>query len=170
MAHNRRSKLITQGVARSPNRAMLRAVGFGDNDFQKPIVGVANGHSTMNPCNAGIQPLVDSAMKAFDEGHYEEARTAVSHMLTSGHLPRAEYGGPLLVLGALTLFAFVRNARGMLTQIGVGVIIALALDPLVVLAKKRLPFNRSRDTSRVRKVFRPKLVKISTQPTMTTAK
>src|SRR5260221_3476866 len=62
MPFNRRSKLITQGVARSPNRAMLRAVGFGDNDFDKPIVGVANGHSTMNPCNAGIQPLVDRAM------------------------------------------------------------------------------------------------------------
>jgi dihydroxy-acid dehydratase len=64
MALNRRSKLITQGVARSPNRAMLRAVGFGDADFDKPIVGVANGHSNMNPCNAGIQPLVDRAMAA----------------------------------------------------------------------------------------------------------
>ena len=64
---NRRSRLITQGVARSPNRAMLRAVGFGDGDFEKPIVGVANGHSTMNPCNAGIQPLVDRAMAALEE-------------------------------------------------------------------------------------------------------
>ena len=64
MANNRRSWIITQGVARSPNRAMLRAVGFGDGDFDKPIVGVANGHSTMNPCNAGIQPLVDRAMAA----------------------------------------------------------------------------------------------------------
>ena len=64
MPSNRRSRLITQGVARSPNRAMLRAVGFGDADFDKPIVGVANGHSTMNPCNAGIQPLVDRAMEA----------------------------------------------------------------------------------------------------------
>jgi dihydroxy-acid dehydratase len=64
MAYNRRSKIITQGIARSPNRAMLRAVGFGDDDFEKPIVGVANGHSTMNPCNAGIQPLVDRAMDA----------------------------------------------------------------------------------------------------------
>ncbi len=62
MPFNRRSRLITQGIARSPNRAMLRAVGFGDGDFEKPIVGVANGHSTMNPCNAGIQPLVDRAM------------------------------------------------------------------------------------------------------------
>ncbi|HYQ99528.1 MAG TPA: dihydroxy-acid dehydratase, partial [Casimicrobiaceae bacterium] len=64
MPSNRRSRLITQGVARSPNRAMLRAVGFGDADFEKPIVGVANGHSTMNPCNAGIQPLVDRAVSA----------------------------------------------------------------------------------------------------------
>jgi dihydroxy-acid dehydratase len=67
MALNRRSRLITHGVARSPNRAMLRAVGFGDGDFEKPIVGVANGHSTMNPCNAGIQPLVDRAMTALRE-------------------------------------------------------------------------------------------------------
>jgi len=64
MPSNRRSKTITQGIARSPNRAMLRAVGFGDADFEKPIVGDANGHSTMNPCNAGIQPLVDRAMDA----------------------------------------------------------------------------------------------------------
>ena len=46
---NRRSQVITAGIARSPNRAMLRAVGFKDGDFEKPIVGVANGHSTMNP-------------------------------------------------------------------------------------------------------------------------
>jgi dihydroxy-acid dehydratase len=66
--NNRRSRTITAGVARSPNRAMLRAVGFGDGDFDKPIVGVANGHSTMNPCNAGIQPLVDRAMDALRKG------------------------------------------------------------------------------------------------------
>ena len=67
MPSNRRSRIITQGAARSPNRAMLRAVGFGDADFDKPIVGVANGHSTMNPCNAGIQPLVDRVMAALKE-------------------------------------------------------------------------------------------------------
>ncbi|HEY6865604.1 MAG TPA: dihydroxy-acid dehydratase [Burkholderiales bacterium] len=67
MADNWRSKLITQGPARSPNRAMLRAVGFGDGDFDKPIVGVANGHSTLNPCNAGIQPIVDRAVAALHE-------------------------------------------------------------------------------------------------------
>ena len=64
MADNWRSKLITQGVARSPNRAMLRAVGFTDSDFEKAIVGVANGHSTLNPCNAGIQPLVERSIEA----------------------------------------------------------------------------------------------------------
>ena len=64
MSDNWRSRTITHGDARSPNRAMLRAVGFGDGDFEKAIVGVANGHSTMNPCNAGIQPIVDSAMAA----------------------------------------------------------------------------------------------------------
>ena len=64
---NRRSRAITQGPARSPNRAMLRAVGFKDGDFDKPIVGVANGHSTMNPCNAGIQPLVERAVAALEK-------------------------------------------------------------------------------------------------------
>ena len=64
MAHNWRSHLITKGIERAPNRSMLRAVGFGDKDFDKPIIGVANGHSNMNPCNAGIQVLVDRAMEA----------------------------------------------------------------------------------------------------------
>src|SRR5574341_361831 len=67
MAYNRRSRLITAGMARSPNRAMLRAVGFGDGDFDKPIVGVANGHSTLNPCNAGIQPLAERAVAALKD-------------------------------------------------------------------------------------------------------
>jgi len=64
---NWRSRAITAGVNRSPNRAMLREVGFTDQDFEKPIVGVANGHSNMNPCNAGIQPLVDRAMIALKD-------------------------------------------------------------------------------------------------------
>src|SRR4030095_1291027 len=66
MPLNKRSRLITHGTARSPNRAMLRAVGFGDADFHKPIVGVANAHSPMTPCNAGIQPLVDRAIAALE--------------------------------------------------------------------------------------------------------
>ncbi len=59
-----RSRTVTQGVQRSPNRAMLRAVGFRDEDFTKPIVGLANGQSTITPCNMGIQPLVDRAEEA----------------------------------------------------------------------------------------------------------
>ena len=61
---NRRSKTITAGIARSPNRAMLRAVGFTDRDFDKPIVGIASGASTMNPCNAGLGTLAARAEDA----------------------------------------------------------------------------------------------------------
>ncbi|HEX5463796.1 MAG TPA: dihydroxy-acid dehydratase, partial [Burkholderiales bacterium] len=57
MPDNRRSQITTQGVQRSPNRAMLRAVGFGDDDFIKPIIGVANGYSTITPCNLGLNDL-----------------------------------------------------------------------------------------------------------------
>lgn len=64
MGDNRRSRMITEGPQRSPNRAMLRAVGFGDNDFTKPIVGVANGHSTLTPCNAGLGMLATRAEEA----------------------------------------------------------------------------------------------------------
>lgn len=63
MSDNFRSRVVTQGVQRSPNRAMLRAVGFGDNDFTKPIVGIANSHSTITPCNMGINPLAQRAEK-----------------------------------------------------------------------------------------------------------
>lgn len=61
MADNYRSRIVTQGTQRSPNRAMLRAVGFGDEDFSKPIIGIANGFSTITPCNMGINDL---AMRA----------------------------------------------------------------------------------------------------------
>jgi dihydroxy-acid dehydratase len=64
MTDNRRSRLITEGPQRSPNRAMLRAVGFGDEDFGKPIVGVANAHSTLTPCNAGLGALAARAEAA----------------------------------------------------------------------------------------------------------
>ncbi|HAC62775.1 MAG TPA: dihydroxy-acid dehydratase [Cyanothece sp. UBA12306] len=57
MSDNLRSRVVTQGSQRTPNRAMLRAVGFGDNDFAKPIVGVANGYSTITPCNIGLNDL-----------------------------------------------------------------------------------------------------------------
>ncbi|KXU93788.1 dihydroxy-acid dehydratase [Caballeronia megalochromosomata] len=64
MAFNRRSKHITQGVARSPNRSMYYALGYKEEDFDKPMIGVANGHSTITPCNAGLQPLADAAIEA----------------------------------------------------------------------------------------------------------
>src|SRR5437899_2539978 len=67
MSGNLRSRTITEGVQRSPNRAMLRAVGFGDRDFEKPIVGVANAYSTITPCNVGLDGLArraEAALKA----------------------------------------------------------------------------------------------------------
>ncbi len=67
MADNRRSKVVTQGTQRSPNRAMLRAVGFGDRDFTKPIVGLANGYSTITPCNMGINTLAQRAEAALKQ-------------------------------------------------------------------------------------------------------
>ncbi|HKP50565.1 MAG TPA: dihydroxy-acid dehydratase, partial [Gemmatimonadales bacterium] len=64
MPNQLRSSAITQGVERAPNRAMLRAVGFGDDDFGKPIIGIANAHSTITPCNAGLEGLVHRAEEA----------------------------------------------------------------------------------------------------------
>ena len=66
MSDNRRSRIVTEGVQRTPNRAMLRAVGFQDADFSKPIVGIANGYSNLTPCNDGLDVLskaVASAIK-----------------------------------------------------------------------------------------------------------
>ncbi len=67
MSDNKRSQAITKGAQRSPNRAMLRAVGFGDKDFDKPIVGVANGFSTITPCNMGLNELATDAEKALKQ-------------------------------------------------------------------------------------------------------
>jgi dihydroxy-acid dehydratase len=67
MSDNFRSQQVTGGVQRAPNRAMLRAVGFSDNDFSKPIVGIASAYSTITPCNMGIAALADSAMAAASE-------------------------------------------------------------------------------------------------------
>jgi dihydroxy-acid dehydratase len=63
MSNNYRSRVITQGVERTPNRSMLRAVGFRDEDFDKPIVGVANGYSTVTPCNMGLDVLTGRAIE-----------------------------------------------------------------------------------------------------------
>jgi dihydroxy-acid dehydratase len=69
MNNSRRSQVITAGVQRSPNRAMLRAVGFTDADFAKPIVGIANAYSTITPCNAGINDLALQAEAAMRQAN-----------------------------------------------------------------------------------------------------
>ncbi len=61
---NRRSRNITEGVARAPNRSMYYAMGYTESDFGKPMIGVANGHSTITPCNSGLQRLADAAVQA----------------------------------------------------------------------------------------------------------
>ncbi|MGE4404247.1 dihydroxy-acid dehydratase [Pseudomonas sp.] len=67
MPYNKRSQHITQGIARSPNRSMYYAMGYEKGDFDKPMIGIANGHSTITPCNAGLQRLADAAVLAVRE-------------------------------------------------------------------------------------------------------
>ncbi len=64
MSSNRRSKNITEGVARAPNRSMYYGMGYEEADFKKPMIGIANGHSTITPCNSGLQKLADAAVLA----------------------------------------------------------------------------------------------------------
>ena len=64
MSINRRSKNITEGTARAPNRSMYYAMGYTESDFGKPMIGVANGHSTITPCNSGLQKLADAAVES----------------------------------------------------------------------------------------------------------
>ncbi|MDE1949910.1 MAG: dihydroxy-acid dehydratase [Burkholderiales bacterium] len=67
MSSNRRSRNITEGVARAPNRSMYYAMGYQESDFGKPMIGIANGHSTITPCNSGLQRLADAAVDALRE-------------------------------------------------------------------------------------------------------
>ncbi len=67
MSSNRRSRNITQGVQRAPNRSMFYGMGYQQADFDKPMIGIANSHSTITPCNAGLQPLADAAETALRE-------------------------------------------------------------------------------------------------------
>ena len=64
---NERSAHITQGKSRAPNRSMYYAMGYQESDFSKPMVGVANGHSTITPCNSGLQKLADAAIEGIEE-------------------------------------------------------------------------------------------------------
>ncbi|MBH1958357.1 MAG: dihydroxy-acid dehydratase [Burkholderiales bacterium] len=67
IAINRRSANITEGKSRAPNRSMYYAMGYEESDFKKPMIGVANGHSTITPCNSGLQKLADAAIAAIEE-------------------------------------------------------------------------------------------------------
>ncbi len=67
MANNDRSKNITEGVTRAPNRSMYYGMGYKETDFANPMIGVANGHSTITPCNSGLQPLTEAAIGAIRE-------------------------------------------------------------------------------------------------------
>ena len=62
-----RSDNITQGKSRAPNRSMYYGMGYKETDFGKPMVGVANGHSTITPCNSGLQKLADAAVRGIEE-------------------------------------------------------------------------------------------------------
>jgi len=66
MKINRRSANITEGVARAPNRSMYYALGYEEGDFKKPMIGIANGHSTITPCNSGLQVLADAAVEGIE--------------------------------------------------------------------------------------------------------
>ncbi|WP_353190534.1 dihydroxy-acid dehydratase [Pandoraea pnomenusa] len=83
MAFNRRSRNVTQGVARSPNRSMYYALGYKEEDFDNPMIGVANGHSTITPCNAGLQRLTDAAVDAI-RSHQANPQTFGTPTISDG--------------------------------------------------------------------------------------
>lgn len=55
------SSVIVDGLSQTPSRAMLRAVGFEDDDFKKPQIGIASTWSMVTPCNMHINELADHA-------------------------------------------------------------------------------------------------------------
>ena len=73
---NRRSKNITEGKSRAPNRSMYYAMGYQESDFKKPMVGVANGHSTITPCNSGLQKLADAAVRGHRGSRRQRRRSS----------------------------------------------------------------------------------------------
>lgn len=67
MTMNRRSRNITQGVQRAPNRSMYYGLGYEAADFDKPMIGIADAHSTITPCNAGLRVLAEAAEEGLRE-------------------------------------------------------------------------------------------------------
>lgn len=81
------SKDVTEGPQRAPARAMLRAVGMGDDDFRKPIIGVASSWNEVTPCNMHLDKLADRAkMGVREAGAYpiEFTTIAVSDGISMG--------------------------------------------------------------------------------------
>mgnify|MGYP001799452922 CR=1 FL=1 len=72
--NNPRSKKLVEGNARASNRSMYDAMGYQESDFKRPMVGVANGHSTITPCNSGLQKLADAAVEGIEEAFGEPLR------------------------------------------------------------------------------------------------
>src|ERR1044071_3402441 len=68
MSERRKSLTTTEGMSRAPNRAMLRAVGFLCDDFERPMIGVANLHSDITPCNAHLNRLAAKALEGIRAG------------------------------------------------------------------------------------------------------
>src|ERR1019366_5836989 len=68
MTEKRRSLTTTEGMSRAPNRAMLRAVGFMDDDFDRPMIAVANLHSDITPCNAHLDRLARKGLEGIRAG------------------------------------------------------------------------------------------------------
>ena len=83
MSFNRRSRNITEGVARAPNRSMYYAMGYTETDFGKPMIGVANGHSTITPCNSGLQRLADAAIDELEDRRRQPAGLRHTHHLAT---------------------------------------------------------------------------------------
>ena len=88
MSFNRRSRIITQGIARSPNRAMLRAVGFGDGDFDKPIIGVANTWIEIGPCNYHLRDLAAAVKRGMRTLRDDGWRKVVEGVTTTAEVLR----------------------------------------------------------------------------------
>ena len=71
--------LFRSGKARAPNRSMYYAMGYETADFKKPMIGVANGHSTITPCNSGLQKLADAAITAIEAARAARRGSASAH-------------------------------------------------------------------------------------------
>ena len=88
MVDRPRSRMVTEGPERAPARAMLRAVGFSEEDFGKPQVGVASSWNEVTPCNYHLDKLAALAKEGVRQGNavpMEFTTIAVSDGIAMGH-------------------------------------------------------------------------------------